>query len=146
MRVAVAGARGARSRSATARSRRPRTDSARRRSRSSKTLEIIRQKSVSASKNSLRSPGRQTRWTTPQRCSSVSAMLTAPGRHREPLADGRGRQRLGRDEEHRPDPAEALAEAPVLDDVADGVGGEELGLVRGGRGSVRRGSLNFQNR
>ena len=56
-------------------------------------------------------------------------MLTAPGRHLSALADRPRGQRLGRDEEHGPDAAEGLAEAPVLDDVADGVGAEELGAT-----------------
>ncbi len=135
---------GARSRRATARSSRPRMDWARSRSRSSKTLEIIRQKSVSAAKNSRRSPGRHTRWTTPQRCSSVSAMLTAPEdmESRSPIAAaGSGSAAMKSTVQTRPRPLrkpQCSMTSPMASAARSSASWAACGL------SVSAGLMNFQ--
>jgi hypothetical protein len=73
-------------------------------------------------------------------------------RHREVLPDIARGERVAREVKNRPQPAERLAEPPMLDHVADRVGSQELGFggsQRGGRGkngAVRgHGARSFKN-
>ena len=78
------------------------------RSRSRTTRGIAFQKSVSASKYSLRSPGFQTRLTTPQRCQFGETHAHCSCRHLEALGEIWRCLRLSEEVDHCPDAAERL--------------------------------------
>jgi hypothetical protein len=86
-------------------------------------------RSPSRPRRTPRSPGFHTRRTTPQRWSSVSDMLTAPADICSRSPSSAAAEGSPCEVEHRPHAPEGLAEAPVLDHVADRVGGQQLGLV-----------------